>query len=86
MSGFRIVRKESPFVQIDTTILKDNRLSWSARGFAVYLLTQPESMQDNILTNLQSPNNTNTEEIKRAFAELVRYGYIEGIKSAEQGK
>ena len=38
----RVIKKENPFVTIDKTCLKDDRLSWKAKGLLCYLLSLPD--------------------------------------------
>jgi hypothetical protein len=73
----RIVRADSPYKTINTTIATDSRVSWQARGVAFYLLAtggdiSPEAIVEQ---SKQSELPISLHVARQIIDELVESGY-----------
>lgn len=84
-------RKTSEYAQLHNGLLQDERLSYSARGLASYLLSLPENW---IIVKEQLYNHSEKDGRKvvdRCFLELLQYGYMiagygYGLKEGSRSK
>ena len=68
-------KKDRDYTVINNTVLKDERLSWKAKGLFCYLLSLPEDW--NIcLSDLQNRAKDGIDGLKSAVKELKEYGYL----------
>ena len=68
-------KKDRDYTVINNTVLKDERLSWKAKGLFCYLLSLPEDW--NIcLNDLQNRAKDGIDGLKSAVKELKEYGYL----------
>ena len=68
-------KKDCNYTVINNTVLKDERLSWKAKGLFCYLLSLPEDW--NIcLNDLQNRAKDGIDGLKSAIKELKEYGYL----------
>jgi len=82
----RVVKKENPFVTIDKTCLKDERLSWKAKGLLCYLLSLPDDWEIYV-NELKSHASDGRDSTAAALKELIKYGYaIRDYNRDEEGK
>lgn len=86
MSIVRIKKRESPYLVIDVSGLRDQSMSWKAKGLHAYLMTLPDDWRVNI-ADLQNRSSDGRESVRSAIAELIKRGYIsrERVRS-EDGK
>ena len=68
-------QKERDYTVINNTVLKDERLSWKAKGVFCYLLSLPE---DWVIyqTELLKHSTDGRESLRNAINELEKYGYL----------
>ena len=88
MAGTYFVRtrKQRNYTTMDNTFLRDDRLSWKAKGLFAYLLSLPEDWK--IYTSEIINHSTDGETATRtAIKELTELGYIEQARlKDENGK
>lgn len=74
MGIFR-VSKNNDFVVMDKTSLRDDRLSWKAKGLHAYMLSMPDdwTFYDNELSNHARDGK---DALKSAIKELSAHGYM----------
>lgn len=72
------------FSVINNDILRDDRLSLSARGFFVYLLSLPDDWNFNI-RGLTNQLGLGSDTILRLIGELKRCGYLEIKRDRNEG-
>ena len=68
-------KKERDYTVINNTVLKDERLSWKAKGVLCYLLSLPEDWviyQSELLKH----STDGRESLRNAINELEEYGYL----------
>jgi hypothetical protein len=86
MSTFRINKRENPFVQIDKTMIHDNRISFKAKGILAYLLSRPNDWQVYEVEIVKHAKD-GRESVRSGIKELIEAGYIERyMKRGEKGK
>lgn len=66
---------QNNFVVVSTAILEDERLSWEARGFLLFLLSFSDSWSFNV-RGLISLTGSTRSKIERLIKELKNAGYI----------
>lgn len=67
--------KERDYTVLNNTFLRDDRLSWKAKGLFAYILSLPEDWKI-YLTELQNHATDGETSIRSAIKELTGYGYI----------
>ena len=78
--------KDKNYSVINNTVLRDERLSWRARGVAAYLLTQPDNWTINS-DNIWSKGTEGRDAVRSALKELEKTGYLKRTKlQDENGK
>lgn len=80
MSIVRIKKRESPYLVIDVSGLRDASMSWKAKGLHAYLMTLPDDWRVNI-ADLQNRSSDGRESVRSAIAELIKRGYISRERS-----
>lgn len=68
------------FTTLGNEVLRDNRLSFCARGVLAHLLSQPDGKRDDIRT-LTERTPEGRERVASAMRELERFGYLKRTKS-----
>lgn len=82
----RVIRKENPYVTIDKTCLKDERLSWKAKGLLCYLLSLPDDWEIYV-SELKNHASDGRDSTAAALRELIKFGYSTREHNRdEQGK
>ena len=77
MATFRVNKnKENPFVMISNEMLKDERMSWKAKGLLSYLLSNEDKWQI-YETELVKHSTDGRTSLRSAIQELMELGYIE---------
>ena len=71
--------RTDPYMPINTTPLRDTRLSWEARGLLAYLLTVAIDRRGGAspLLTLTHAYTEAPDAAERALRELVRFGYVD---------
>jgi hypothetical protein len=82
---FRTAKRENPYVQIDKTVLNDQRLSWKAKGLLAFLLSKPDHWEINI-KNLIKQAKDGKEAVYSGIKELIKFGYIVRVESRNKGR
>jgi len=72
----RVVKRDSPYVQIDKTALEDPGLSFRAKGLHAYLMSRPDNWIPNPL-QLATVSREGRDAVKAALRELQEAGYYE---------
>lgn len=67
------------FTTLANDVLRDNRLSFCARGILAHLLSQPDGKRDDIRT-LADRTPEGRERVAAAMRELERFGYLRRTK------
>lgn len=68
--------KENPYSQIANSAIRDERLTWKARGVLVYLLSLPNDWTIWQSELAKHSENDGREALESAIDELREYGYI----------
>lgn len=68
-------RKDRNFTVIDNTCLKDERLSWKAKGVFVYLLSLPENWKIHY-SEIATHAKDGRDSLRNAVNELKEFGYL----------
>lgn len=86
MSTFRVKKEKNPFVMIDKTSLKDERLSWKAKGLLAYLLSLPDDWKI-YEAEITGHSTDGIKSTRSGIQELIKYGYIVRVQlRGEKGK
>src|SRR5262245_43357754 len=67
------------FTTLGNEVVRDNRLSFCARGILAFLLSQPDGKRDDIRT-LTERTPEGRERVASAMRELERLGYLKRTK------
>jgi hypothetical protein len=67
------------FTTLGNDVLRDNRLSFCARGILAHLLSQPDGKRDDIRT-LTERTPEGRERVASAMRELEQFGYLKRTK------
>lgn len=70
----KIFRRETPYVQMDKSIVEDTRLSWKAKGMMAYLLSRPESWTV-VSEDITKRSTDGKESVLAGMNELREFGY-----------
>ena len=82
---FQRVDQETDYTIVSNHILRDNTLSWRARGLFIYILSKPETWK--VYTkDLINQATEGKYAMYKAMKELVEAGYIERSQIVEDGK
>lgn len=78
-TDFIRVQKDRDYTTINNTCLKDDRLSWKAKGIMAYILTLPDDWVIN-LEEIITHAPDGEKSFRSGFNELKKYGYVERIQ------
>lgn len=73
--GIIRVKKDSNYSVINNTGLKDERLSWKAKGILAYALTLPDDWTFHI-SELARHAKDGEDSLRTGFKELKELGYV----------
>lgn len=76
-------RKNKNYSSINNTVLRDERLSWRARGIAAYLLTMPDDWEINH-DHLWKHGIEGRDAVLNAMRELEEVGYLVRTKTQDK--
>ena len=76
MSAIVRVEKKTNYTIIDNTALRDNRLSWKAKGLMAYMLSMPDDWTF-YMDELQKHATDGKSSFRSGFNELKKLGYVE---------
>ena len=68
-------RPADRFTLVSNGLARDGRLSFKARGLALYLLSHAEGWQTSVRT-IAKANGVGREQVSTGLAELIKYGYL----------
>ena len=73
---YRVAKdKNNPYVMINKALLKDEGLSWKAKGILSYLLSLPDDWQI-YESELQNHASDGIDSLRSGIQELIQHGYI----------
>ena len=81
---FQRVDQETDYTIVSNHILRDNTLSWRARGLFVYILSKPETWKV-YSKDLVNQATEGRDAMRKAMAELIKAGYIEKHQINQNG-
>ncbi|RNB72153.1 conserved phage C-terminal domain-containing protein [Brevibacillus panacihumi] len=84
MSIFR-VRKNDNYVVMNKTALRDERLSWKAKGIIAYMLSLPDDWTF-VLDELSQHAADGKDSLRAGLKELKQFGYLHRFPIKENGK
>jgi hypothetical protein len=68
-------KKERSYTVVDNTFIRDERLSWKAKGLMTYLLSLPEDWKI-YMKEIVNHSSDGEAGLRSAIKELTKYGYI----------
>jgi hypothetical protein len=71
----QVMRRKNPYVMMDVTSLRDNRLSWKAKGLMTYFLDKPDDWKF-IMKHIYNASTDGERAVKAGLKELQKYGYL----------
>lgn len=77
--------KERNYTMIDNTVLKDNRLTWKAKGLMAYLLSLPDDWEVHF-SEIEKHSTDGKSALRSAINELKQYGYLRYEQRRENNK
>ena len=81
---FQRIDQEKDYTVVNNHILRDNTLSWRARGLFVYILSKPTTWK--VYTkDLINQATEGRDAMRKAMAELIKAGYIEKHQINQNG-
>lgn len=83
--GFRNRKRENPFVQIDKSMLSDEKISWKAKGILAYLLSKPDDWVTYV-TDIEKRSTDGRDSVNSGIKELIAAGYLERKQLREKGR
>nr|WP_245998181.1 conserved phage C-terminal domain-containing protein [Siminovitchia terrae] len=75
----------NPFVQIDKTMLSDEKISWKAKGILSYLLSKPDGWITYI-TDIEKRSADGRDSVRSGIKELADAGYIIRKRIRDKGQ
>ena len=85
MSKITVVKKTNNFTIVDNHFIRDENLSWKARGLLVYLLHLPDDWQI-YLEDLKNRATDGRDSTISGIKELMKKGYIKRTRKRDNGK
>ena len=85
MSKITVVKKTNNFTIVDNHFIRDENLSWKARGLLVYLLHLPDDWQI-YLEDLKNRATDGRDSTISGIKELMKKGYIKRTRKREKGR
>lgn len=78
----------SGFAVLSNAVLRDRRLSFSARGVLAYLLSLPDGAREDVRTLADRNPGLGRRGVSKAVAELIEHGYYvrRNVRDAETGQ
>ena len=70
---------------MNTTVAKDERLSYKARGVMFYLLSQSDSWKGHVFNIVEKSKKDGTTAVRSALKELVVLGYAKIKRTVGEG-
>ena len=67
--------RRARFAILDSRVIEDSRLSWSARGVLIYLLSRPDNWRV-LVKDLQRRGDLRRDGIYSVLRELRQAGYV----------
>lgn len=84
MSNIKRIKKRN-FTAIDNVLVKDNRMSWKARGIFLYLWSMPDDWNFYV-DEVAKHSVDGVKSLKKGLSELEKYGYLKReMKRNESG-
>lgn len=68
-------KKDTNYTILDNTFIRDERLSWKAKGLMTYLLSLPEDWKI-YLKEVEKHASDGRDSLRSALKPLIKYGYI----------
>lgn len=78
-------KKERDYTVLDNTFLRDDKLSWKAKGVFSYILSLPEDWKI-YMGELEKHATDGKDSLRSAINELVEAGYIVKAELKDKGK
>lgn len=85
MSQITPAKRKVPYAQVAKTLLDDDRLSWSAKGVAAYLVGKPPGWKMRI-SDLVNRSTDGKHSVRAAVNELRKFGYAKFTRTRIDGK
>lgn len=86
MAIVKIIKRETPYMQIDKTGVNDNRLSWGATGLLTYLIDRPSDWKIKI-NHLATVKEKDKKDKTRCYLnELRKFEYCHYFEIRKKGK
>jgi DNA-directed RNA polymerase subunit N (RpoN/RPB10) len=85
MSKITRKKKMKNFVTLDCTVMRDENLSWQAKGLHTYLMQLPDDW-DIYLKDLQNRSTNGRDSTANILNELITEGYVCRNRVTEKGK
>jgi hypothetical protein len=85
MSQIRRKKKLKNFVTLDCTAVRDEKLSWQAKGLHTYLMQLPEDWEI-FIKDLQNRATNGRDSTSAILNELINNGYVVRNRVTEKGK
>ena len=79
-----IHNKENPYVQVNKTIVTDNRLSWKAKGLWLYAFSRPDDWKF-FESDLVKQSTDGRDSVANGLKELEKVGYLHRHQLRENG-
>ena len=84
MAIVRVIKdKSNPYVMLNKTCLRDEKLSWKAKGLHSYLLSLPDDWQIYI-EDLKNRSKDGRDSTASAVNELMKKGYIKRTPAKDE--
>lgn len=84
MAIVRVIKdKSNPYVMLNKTCLRDEKLSWKAKGLHSYLLSLPDDWQIYI-EDLKNRSKDGRDSTTSAVNELMKKGYIKRTPAKDE--
>jgi biotin operon repressor len=68
--------RRAPYTQVSHRLLRDHRLTFKARGIAVYLLVTTQEGGPTSADAIAEANGCGRDQVQAGLRELERYGYL----------
>ena len=78
----KIHKRENPYAQIDKDILRNEKLSWKAKGLLAYLLSLPHDWKVH-LNEVVKHSTDGATSTRSAFKELRESGYVRKVSTRD---